>query len=99
MVKVTFFLQYYENNLNIDGFFWTNREAAENWKRWGKTGHSSFSIFISCWNRSSISYKVQPAERIAQMVFVPVEQVILKKVDDFTDTDGGSGGFGHSGKQ
>ena len=56
-------------------------------------------IFISCWNRSSISYKVQPAERIAQMVFVPVEQVILKKVDDFTDTDRGSGGFGHSGKQ
>ena len=56
-------------------------------------------IFISCWNRSSISYEVQPAERIAQMVFVPVEQVILKKVDDFTDTDRGSGGFGHSGKQ
>ena len=34
-------------------------------------------VFISCWNRSSMSYEVQPAERIAQMVFVPVEQVEL----------------------
>ena len=54
-------------------------------------------VFISCWNRSSTSYEVQPAERIAQMVFVPVEQVRFSVVDEFYDSDPGSGGFGHSG--
>jgi dUTP diphosphatase len=54
-------------------------------------------VFISCWNRSSTSYEVQPAERIAQMVFVPVEQVRFSVVDEFDDSDRGSGGFGHSG--
>lgn len=56
-------------------------------------------IYISCWNRSDTSYEVQPAERIAQMVFVPVEQVALKVVDEFDASDRGVGGFGHSGKQ
>ena len=55
-------------------------------------------VFISCWNRGSSSYEVQPAERIAQMIFVPVEQVELKVVDEFDATDRGAGGFGHSGK-
>ncbi len=55
-------------------------------------------VFISCWNRSQSSYEVQPAERIAQMVFVPVEQVELKVVDEFEASDRGAGGFGHSGK-
>jgi dUTP pyrophosphatase len=55
-------------------------------------------VFISCWNRSSTSYEVQPAERIAQMVFVPVEQVELKVVEEFDASDRGVGGFGHSGK-
>lgn len=54
-------------------------------------------VFISCWNRGSKSYEVQPAERIAQMVFVPVEQVRLEVVDEFADSDRGDGGFGHSG--
>ena len=54
-------------------------------------------VFISCWNRSSNSYEVQPAERIAQMVFVPVEQVHFNIVDEFDDSDRGAGGFGHSG--
>lgn len=54
-------------------------------------------VFISCWNRSSTSYEVQPAERIAQMVFVPVEQVHFEIVDEFADSDRGDGGFGHSG--
>jgi len=54
-------------------------------------------VFISCWNRSSKSYEVQPAERIAQMVFVPVEQVHFSVVDEFDDSDRGAGGFGHSG--
>ncbi len=55
-------------------------------------------VFISCWNRSQTSYEVQPAERIAQMVFVPVEQVNLKVVEEFDASDRGAGGFGHSGK-
>jgi len=54
-------------------------------------------VFISCWNRGSSSYDVQPAERIAQMVFVPVEQVEFRVVKEFEESDRGSGGFGHSG--
>ena len=54
-------------------------------------------VYISCWNRSSSSYEVQPGERIAQMVFVPVEQVAFKVVEEFDTSDRGAGGFGHSG--
>jgi dUTP pyrophosphatase len=54
-------------------------------------------VYISCWNRGSKSYEVQPAERIAQMVIVPVEQVEFRVVDEFNETDRGAGGFGHSG--
>ena len=54
-------------------------------------------VYISCWNRSSSSYEVQPAERIAQMVFVPVEQVQFKLVEEFDHSDRGAGGLGHSG--
>ena len=55
-------------------------------------------VYISCWNRSQKSYEVQPGERIAQMVFIPVEQVELKVVEEFEAPDRGAGGFGHSGK-
>jgi dUTP pyrophosphatase len=55
-------------------------------------------VFISCWNRSSTGYEVQPAERIAQMVIVPVEQVELRVVEEFDASKRGAGGFGHSGK-
>ena len=54
-------------------------------------------VFISCWNRSSKSYEIQPGERIAQMVFVAVEQVQFNVVEDFDDSKRGAGGFGHSG--
>ena len=54
-------------------------------------------VFISCWNRSSAAYEVQPGERIAQMVFVPVEQVQFSVVDEFDASDRGDGGFGSSG--
>jgi len=54
-------------------------------------------VFISCWNRGSKSYEVKPGERIAQMVFVPVEQVRFSVVEEFDDSDRGAGGFGHSG--
>lgn len=54
-------------------------------------------VFISCWNRGSASYDIRPGERIAQMVFVPVEQVRFELVEDFADSTRGAGGFGHSG--
>ena len=54
-------------------------------------------VFISCWNRGSNAYTIEPAERIAQMVFVPVEQVGFDVVEEFTESDRGDGGFGHSG--
>lgn len=54
---------------------------------------------ISVWNRSSESYTIEPGERIAQLVIVPVVQAKLNIVDDFTETERGSGGFGHSGQQ
>ena len=55
-------------------------------------------VFISCWNRGNASYEIQPGERIAQMVFVPVAQVEFKVVEEFDDSARGAGGFGHSGK-
>ncbi len=54
-------------------------------------------VFISCWNRSSERYTVQPSERIAQMVFVPVEQVEFRVVEEFAVSGRGAGSFGHSG--
>ena len=54
-------------------------------------------VFISCWNRGSNSYQIKPGERIAQMVFVPVEQVEFRVVEEFEESDRGAGGFGHSG--
>ena len=54
-------------------------------------------VFISCWNRGEKPYQIQPGERIAQMVFVPVEQVRFEIVEEFGDSSRGEGGFGHSG--
>lgn len=54
-------------------------------------------VFISCWNRGSAAYDIRPGERIAQMVFVPVEQVRFELVENFADSTRGAGGFGHSG--
>ncbi len=55
-------------------------------------------LMVSCWNRSASAYTVQPGERIAQLVIVPVVQVELKVVDSFAATDRGGGGFGHTGR-
>jgi len=55
-------------------------------------------VFISIWNRGSKTYEIQPGERIAQMVFVPVEQVAFQIVEEFDDSHRGEGGFGHSGQ-
>jgi dUTP pyrophosphatase len=55
-------------------------------------------LMVSCWNRSQTAFTVQPGERIAQLVVVPVVQVELDVVDDFATSARGAGGFGHSGR-
>tara|TARA_B100000959_G_scaffold285273_1_gene359501 strand:+ start:4050 stop:4502 length:453 start_codon:yes stop_codon:yes gene_type:complete len=54
-------------------------------------------VFISCWNRGSKQIDIEPGMRIAQMVFLPVEQVNFNVVKDFDESERGSGGFGHTG--
>lgn len=54
-------------------------------------------VFISMWNRSDTSHVIQPGDRVAQMVFVPVTQVEFDVVEDFEESSRGDGGFGHSG--
>lgn len=56
-------------------------------------------IKISTWNRSNASFRIEPMERIAQMVIVPVMQVELNVVEGFTESDRGGGGFGSTGKK
>lgn len=56
-------------------------------------------LMISVWNRGQDSFTIQPGERIAQMIFVPVVQAEFNLVEDFDATDRGEGGFGHSGRQ
>jgi dUTP pyrophosphatase len=55
-------------------------------------------LMVSCWNRGATAYQIQPGERIAQLVVVPVVQVALEVVSDFAASTRGGGGFGHSGK-
>ena len=55
-------------------------------------------VYVSCWNRGKESFTIQPGDRIAQMVFLPVERVEFERVESFDETDRGEGGFGHSGK-
>ena len=55
-------------------------------------------IFISCWNRGSEPFTIQPGERIAQMVFLPVYHPTLEIVAEFNASTRGAGGFGHSGR-
>jgi dUTP pyrophosphatase len=55
-------------------------------------------LFVSCWNRGSEAFTVEPGERIAQMVFVPVVRAGFEVVDDFVDSTRGAGGFGHTGR-
>ncbi len=55
-------------------------------------------IYVSCWNRGQDSFTIQPGERIAQLVVIPVIQVRFNRVDDFSASERGEGGFGHTGK-
>jgi dUTP pyrophosphatase len=55
-------------------------------------------LMVSCWNRGSTAFTVQPMERIAQMVIVPVVQASFRRVDSFEGSARGAGGFGSTGR-
>ena len=55
-------------------------------------------VFVSCWNRGKETFIVEPGERIAQMVIVPVVRADFEIVEDFVDSERGAGGFGHTGR-
>tara|TARA_A100001037_G_C15014369_1_gene573257 strand:+ start:590 stop:1045 length:456 start_codon:yes stop_codon:yes gene_type:complete len=55
-------------------------------------------VFVSCWNRGNDSFTIEPGDRIAQLVFMPVVQAAFELVETFEDTERGDGGFGHSGR-
>ncbi len=55
-------------------------------------------LLVSMWNRAQTAFSIEPGERIAQLVVVPVVQVQLEVVDDFAASARGAGGFGHSGR-
>ena len=54
-------------------------------------------LMVSCWNRGSDAFELEPGVRLAQMVFVPVVQVGFEVVEEFRASDRGAGGFGHTG--
>ena len=54
-------------------------------------------VFVSCWNRGTKAYTIEPGDRICQMVFVPVVQARFVVVDEFDASERGAGGFGSSG--
>lgn len=55
-------------------------------------------LMVSVWNRSQTAFKLEPMERMAQLVIVPVQQVEFNIVDEFTSSDRGAGGFGSTGR-
>lgn len=55
-------------------------------------------LMVSCWNRGQVAFTIQPMERIAQMVIVPVVQASFRRVESFDESDRGEGGFGSSGR-
>jgi dUTP pyrophosphatase len=55
-------------------------------------------LMVSCWNRGQTAFTVQPMDRIAQLVIVPVVQATFRRVDDFVASDRGAGGFGSTGR-
>ncbi|MDP3083301.1 MAG: dUTP diphosphatase [Rubrivivax sp.] len=54
-------------------------------------------LMVSCWNRGSTAYTIEPMARLAQLVIVPVVQAVFRVVDSFETSDRGSGGFGSTG--
>ena len=56
-------------------------------------------LMVSCWNRSDLTYTIHPYDRIAQLVFINVNQPEFEIVEEFKKTERGEGGFGSSGKR
>ncbi|HET9976280.1 MAG TPA: dUTP diphosphatase [Burkholderiaceae bacterium] len=56
-------------------------------------------LMVSCWNRGAAAFTIEPMERIAQMVIVPVVQASFRRVDAFETSARGAGGFGSTGKR
>jgi dUTP pyrophosphatase len=56
-------------------------------------------LMVSCWNRGSAAFTIEPMERIAQMVIVPVVQAAFRRVENFEASARGEGGFGSTGKR
>lgn len=56
-------------------------------------------VFVSVWNRGKDAFLIQPMDRIAQLVVVPVVQVEFRRVDTFGATERGAGGFGSTGQR
>lgn len=56
-------------------------------------------VFVSTWNRGQQAFTIEPGERIAQMVVVPVVRARFEVVEEFSASQRGAGGFGHSGRQ
>jgi dUTP pyrophosphatase len=55
-------------------------------------------LMVSCWNRGNASFTINPQERIAQLVIVPVQQVAFTEVTEFAQSDRSAGGFGSTGR-
>jgi dUTP pyrophosphatase len=55
-------------------------------------------LMVSCWNRSTDAFTIQPGDRIAQLVIVPIVRANFRVVESFIQTTRGSGGFGHTGR-
>jgi dUTP pyrophosphatase len=55
-------------------------------------------LMVSTWNRGATPFKLEPMERLAQLVVMPVQQVQLKVVEEFTESSRGAGGFGSTGR-
>jgi dUTP pyrophosphatase len=56
-------------------------------------------LMVSVWNRGQTTFRLEPGERLAQYVLVPVVQAEFEQVEEFEETLRGAGGFGHTGKQ
>ncbi len=55
-------------------------------------------LMVSCWNRGAAAYTIEPGDRIAQLVFLPIVRTHFEVVNEFDTSARGAGGFGHSGK-
>ena len=55
-------------------------------------------LYVSCWNRSINEFIINPGDRIAQLIFVPIVKTSFKIVNEFNISERGEGGFGHTGR-